>query len=358
MHPLLLLAPLGAHAAPADKTPPEVEPPVEDASLAWREHVRPRAYVETYVSFDSSMPEDHRRPQFLYSYARTTGVTVNLARLGAELDSPDVRGAALLAAGTFMEDNQGFEEPGLQNVNEAWVGVRLAGETWLDAGIFPSHLGAESAIGLASPTLTRSLTAENSPYYLAGFKVITAIGDNLELGVVGANGWQTIRQTTPPGLGGGTWVTWTPDDAVTLNWSTWVGYQQPEAQVRLFNDLYATVTLERLDLIAWVDVGAQGGAVWGGGNAQARGWLTENVGVSFRIERFSDPAGLVVQLDGTGTTLWGGSVGVDVALRPLLDDGSGQAMWRLEARTLRSERATFDGRPTNHAVTTSLAVGF
>ena len=75
----------------------------------------------------------------------------------------------------------------------------------------------------------------------------------------------------------------------SVNWSTWVGLQQPAGEVRVFNDVYAVASLERLDLIAWVDVGTQAGAVWGGGNVQARGWLTRSVGVSARAESFVDP---------------------------------------------------------------------
>lgn len=345
-----------------DALPPEQEPSAPPAPApptpAWTQHVKLRGYVDTYFSFDTAIPEDHRRPGFLYSYARTSGMTVNLALLGAEVDTPDVRGAALVMAGTFTEDNQGFEEPGLRNLYEARVGVRLAGRTWLDAGVFPSHLGAESAIGITNPTLTRSITAENSPYYLAGAKLSTAVGDSLKLGVVGANGWQSIRQSSPPSGGAGTWVTWTPSSPLTLNWSTWAGLQQPQGELRFFNDLTMTVSLDRLDLIAWVDVGTQGGDVWGGGNVQARGWLTQAVALCGRVENFTDPQGVIVQLEDAGTTLWGGSVGLDLALRPIREVGHGEAIWRIEARSLHSGRGTFAGSPWNHAVTTSLALGF
>jgi hypothetical protein len=42
---------------------------------------------------------------------------------------------------------------------------------WLDAGIMPSHIGFESAVSADCWTLTRSLLAENSPYYETGIKL-------------------------------------------------------------------------------------------------------------------------------------------------------------------------------------------
>lgn len=332
----------------------EAEPPRK----GWRDHVRVRGYVDAYAAFDAARTADHRRPGFLYSKARTEGVSVDLALLGAELDTRNVRAAATLMAGTFTEDNQGFEEPGLRNVYEARVGVRLGGRTWIDAGVFPSHLGAESAIGIDNPTLTRSLTAENSPYYLAGVKLGTAVGDQLELGVIGANGWQTIRQTSPPSIGGGSWVTWRPAQALTLNWSTWIGVEQPSGASRLFSDLYGVASFDRVDLIGWLDVGTQAGSSWGGGNLQVRTWLTSAIGVSGRLEHFRDPEGVVVQVDERGAVLSGGSVGLDLVPTGLLDLPEVEAMWRLEYRALHADRAMFEGSPWNHLLTTSLAAGF
>jgi len=36
---------------------------------------------------------------------------------------------------------------------------------WIDAGIFGSHIGIESAVGKDSWNSTRNISADNSPYY-------------------------------------------------------------------------------------------------------------------------------------------------------------------------------------------------
>lgn len=59
-------------------------------------------------------------------------------------------------------------EPGiLKNIYEANIGVKLSRkyDLWLDVGIIPSHIGSESAVSKDCYTLTRSIAAENSPYF-------------------------------------------------------------------------------------------------------------------------------------------------------------------------------------------------
>ena len=329
--------------------------PVTVPATAGAAEVQISAYIDTYAAFDSAMPADHRRPSFLFSHARTDGLTINQAVLGVALEGSELRAAAAGMAGTFAADNQGFEEPGLRNISEARVGLRLGGQTWLDAGVFPSHLGAEGALSIDSPTLTRSINAESSPYYLAGAKLSAPLGEQLQVGLLAANGWQTIRQTDPPSVGGGSWATYRPTGALTLNWSTWVGLQQPAGEARVFNDLYAVVSRDRLDLIAWVDVGTQAGAAWGGANLIARGWLRPGLALSGRLEHYRDPDGLIVQVNGAGALLSGASVGLDLAPARLQTPGRGEAMWRVEHRLLHANRDVFGDQPRDHLITTSLA---
>ncbi len=65
-------------------------------------------------------------------------------------------------------------EPGiLGNFYEGNVGIKLSenNNLWLDVGVFPSHIGFESAVGKDNWALTRSLNAENTPYFESGAKV-------------------------------------------------------------------------------------------------------------------------------------------------------------------------------------------
>ena len=316
--------------------------------------------IDVYFAYDLDRPADYRRPPFLYSFGRSQGAAINLGLLDAQYERGPVRASLGLMGGTFAQDNQGLEEPGMRNLYEAQIGLRLREGVWVDVGLFPSHVGAESAIGVENLSPTRSLTADNSPYYLAGARVTADLSDRVTLSGLLVNGWQAIQQPPGrPGVAGGTQLAWQATDAVSLNWGTWVGHEQPSGEVRLFSDLWAGLTLDRLDGIAWFDVGTQGGEVWSGSNLQGRYWLSELVGLGARVEHFSDPGGVVVAPDGQGVSLAGASVHLD--LRPDLGQDRAMALWRLEVRAFLADREIFGGpvsEKANLAVTTTVGLRF
>jgi hypothetical protein len=97
---------------------------------------------------------------------------------------------------------------------------------WIDAGIMPSHIGFESAIGKDCATLTWSILADNSPYYEAGVKIDITQKRKWYLRHVfkrlathPENWWQPNS---------GAQVTYKPSAKTTLNWSTYVGNEQPD----------------------------------------------------------------------------------------------------------------------------------
>ena len=62
-------------------------------------------------------------------------------------------------AGTYAQDNMVAEQGALRYINEANIGVKISENKnlWIDAGIMPSHIGWESAIGKDNYTLTEAL---------------------------------------------------------------------------------------------------------------------------------------------------------------------------------------------------------
>lgn len=59
----------------------------------------------------------------------------------------------------------------------------------------PSHIGFESAIGKDCWNLTRSILADNSPYYETGIKLgYTSKNEKLYLAGMYLNGWQRIQK--------------------------------------------------------------------------------------------------------------------------------------------------------------------
>lgn len=89
----------------------------------------------------------------------------------------------------------------------------------------PSHIGFESAISKDCWTLTRSILAENLPYYEAGTRLsYTTKNEKWYLIALLLNTGQRIRQepcNNKPAFG--TQATYSPTDRFSIKWSTFTG---------------------------------------------------------------------------------------------------------------------------------------
>lgn len=322
------------------------------------------AYAEVYFSYDLARPENNQRPPFLYNHTRTNEVAANLALVRASYTRSNVRAAVGLMAGTYAQYNLAAEPGALQHLYEATVGVRLSRtrDLWVDAGVFPSHIGSEGVIGADCPTLTRSLVAENSPYYEAGARLGYRPTAKWYMAAFLLNGWQQIQR--PVGwsrMAAGTQLQFQGAGGTTINWSTYAGAWGPDSlgATRLYSDLYATVKGDGSLSNIGFDLGlqqARPGAAWDGWLSAwgvhrqrfAKRWWA--VG---RMEYFLDDEAVVVA---GGLNALGISLGADVEIAP-------NVLWRVEARSLNDPDKRFtdaDGLPTssNWAFTTALCARF
>lgn len=149
-------------------------------------------FAEVYYQYDSNNPENNSRPGFIYSHHRNNEVNINLAFIKANYETEKLRANIALATRTYMNANYSEEQGVLKNIYEANIGFKISKNKniWIDAGVFPSHIGFESAIVKDNWTLTRSIAAENSPYFETGAKIsyTTDNGKWLMNGLI-VNGW-------------------------------------------------------------------------------------------------------------------------------------------------------------------------
>ena len=332
------------------------------------------AYAEAYYSFDLARPDDHLRPDFFYSFNRHNEVNLNMGMVKLAYAGRKVRGNFALMAGTYAQYNLAAEPELLRNVFQASAGLQLSAtkNLWLDVGILPSHIGFESAIGKDCWTLTRSLLAENTPYYEAGARVSYTSDDGkwYASGLL-LNGWQRITRVdgnNTPAVG--TQLTYRPNGRTTLNWSTFVGNDKPDSvsQLRIFNNIYAQLQItERFGVIMGCDIGveqAASGDSLATGQAGSGTWITpilipryrlgEKSYLAARLEYYQDEQGVIIAT-GTpnGFRTLGYSLNFDHWVNP-------NVLWRIEARSLSSEDPVFvdaDGGPsrTNTFFTASIA---
>lgn len=324
-------------------------------------------YLETYYCYDLAKPANHVRQPFLYSYNRHNEVNLNLGYIKLAYATEHIRAGIALMAGTYSNDNLAAEPGVLKNILEASTGFKISKNRnlWIDAGIFSSHIGFESAIGKDCWNLTRSLLAENSPYYESGAR-ISYSSDHGKWFISGLllNGWQRIYRrdgNNTPSFGHQ--LTFKPNSKITLNSSSFIGNDMPDSarQMRYFHDFYSQIQLhEKLAIIAGFDIGMQQQSknssdynTWYSPILILRASPCSNLSVAARVEYYSDPHGVIIA---TGTPNNFQTFGYSLNLDYLIHN---QVLWRVEGRGFSSKDKIFTMNDTpghnNVFLTTSLA---
>lgn len=327
-------------------------------------------YVETYYSYDFANPVNHERPSFFYNLNRHNEVNLNLGFLKVNYNTDKLRGNFALMAGTYSQYNLASEQGLLKNVFEANVGMKISKKNnlWIDVGIMPSHIGFESAISKDCWVLTRSILADNTPYYEAGVKLgHTSKNEKLYVAAMYLNGWQRIKRipgNQTPAFG--TQLTYKPNSKITLNWSTYAGNEQPDSlkQWRYFNNFYTHYLLNnKFGLIVGFDIGVQQQSkgsnsynAWYSPVLIARYSLTNKMRIAARGEYYTDEKAVIIA---TGTANGFQTVGFSLNFDYLPTDN---LLFRIEGRALSSKDKIFilDNNPSNknYFITSSLALNF
>lgn len=320
-------------------------------------------YMDAYYSYDFHKPANHERPAFMYNHNRHNEFNINLAYLKAAYNSSNIRANLSMMTGTYANANLAAETGVLKNIYEANIGVKLSEKTWLDVGVLPSHIGFESAVSKDCWTLTRSIMAENSPYYESGARLTYAPNDKWTLVGLVLNGWQRIRRVDDNNtLAFGTQITWKPNGSTTLNYSTFIGSDKPDSarQMRIFHNLYGIFQVnEKFGLTLGFDIGTEQKAK---GRSDVNVWyvpvligkytIGKKWAIAGRIENYTDKQGVIISNDFLTN---GFSANVDFS-------PASNAVFRIELRYLKAKNKIFTTEngvsDKNIFLTSSLAVSF
>lgn len=327
-------------------------------------------YVEAYHTYDFNKPVNNDRQAFFYSHNRHNEFNLNLGLLKGSYQAGRARVNLSLGVGTYMNANYTAEPEVLKNIYEANAGVKISKKKnlWVDAGIFASHIGFESAVSKDCWVLTRSMLADNSPYFESGAK-ITYTSNNDKWIVCGLllNGWQRIKRVDGnSALSYGTQLQYKPNSSVLINYSTFIGTDKPDSarQWRFFHNLYGIFNVTgKVGIITGVDIGSEQKAK---GSSLMNTWyspvlilkyaISGKWAVAARGEYYSDRNQVVItgsSANGFQTSAF--SLNLDYA-------PANNALIRIEARTLKSKDNVFTKENrfvnNNSFITSSIAVNF
>jgi hypothetical protein len=337
-----------------------------DSTLNDRAAFTVTGLVDVFYSYDFNQPATNYRQPFFYNHNRHNEFNLNLGLVRLAVDHTRYRGNIALHTGTYPADNYANEPDLLKNIFEANAGVSLSDEhnLWLDAGIFPSPIGFESPIPFDNTTLTRSILADNSPYYLTGARVMYTPNDAWMLMGMLTNGWQRIKRLEGNSLPSfSTQIQYTPNGNTTFNWSTFIGTDDPDStrRMRYFNNVYSLFQLTaKTDIIIGMDVGMQ---QINKGSSKYQWWyapivivrqaLTDKWSAAFRAEYYQDKDGIIIPAETpNGFRTTGLSMNMDY-------QPEGNILCRLEGRWLTSQDNMFTKNDqavsSNFFITASIA---
>ena len=334
------------------------------------DNIKISGYVETYYGYDFGNPLNHTRPSYVYSHNRTNEVNLNLGLIKFAYANQNTRGNVALMAGTYANANLAAEPNTLKNIYEANAGFKISKKKniWIDAGILPSHIGFESAIGKDCWSLTRSMLADNSPYFETGAKIsYNSNNEKLFLSVLVLNGWQRIQRVDGNNMPAfGHQLTYKPNANLTFNSSSFIGSDSPDStrQIRYFHNFYSILQLNKnFGVTVGFDIGAQQKSKgsndyfsWYSPVLIAKYSPTEKISLAARGEYYSDANGVIISsVNPNGFNAWSYSFNVDYAINSNL-------LWRIEAKGYNSKDKVFlkNDLPSsnNYLLSTALAMSF
>lgn len=321
-------------------------------------------FGELYYSYDFSEPANHEKANYLYNHKRHNELNLNILLLKCTYNNEVIRANGAVMVGNYAQYNLASEPVWARFINEANVGFKLSKKrnTWLDFGIFPSHIGFESVISSDCWTLTRSLLAENTPFYETGIRLSsTGKKEKFTWSFLALNGWQKIQKPdnqSYPALG--TQINYKPIKSLLFNYSNFIGSDKPDSlnSLRVFHNFYFTYNPERrICLTTGFDLGTETDHIsnkihtWHAAVLMTRIKLNESLSLNCRGEYYYDPEEVVIAT-GTenGFQTWGASMNIDYHFYEHL-------IYRLEGKYYNSRDVIYNyGQKENYTLTTALLI--
>jgi len=285
-------------------------------------------FVDVYYSNNLNNPASNTQPSFIYNHSYHNHTAVNLALIKANYENDQMRANIGLMTGTYAITNLAAEPSLFQNIYEANVGIKLFKKhnLWFDAGVLTSHIGYESAISKDCWTLTRSISAENSPYYHVGAELTyTTKNEKLAASLLYLNGWQHMQRIPAnSSLAGGWQIIYKPTKKISLTSCSFIGNDKPDTakQMRYFHDFYSTWQVtKKFGLLAGFDIGMEEKAkdtlnekynYWYTPVLIARYAFSDKFIMAARIENYTDKNHVIVSHKGAeGSGITGASINTD-----------------------------------------------
>ncbi|MFY0608121.1 MAG: porin [Cyclobacteriaceae bacterium] len=304
------------------------------------------AYIDTYYGYDFSDPLNNQR-YFVTQYDRQTEFALNHGWIGAEYEGEKLRANLALQVGSYPANNYAAEPQDYHRmIYNAYAGLKITENSWLDVGVFGGHFGAESALALERALLSPALSTEYTPYYQTGLRYTHQLGDNTEIIGVVLNGWQNIAETNNQ-KSVGLAINQKISDLISIGYGNYYGNESTVNGLdlmRLHNNFVLQITpMEALSIVASADYTRQNNSLTDQVsevtllNFIGEFALQEQWSVAGRFEYVKDQDGVLI----TGTN---GAVDMTVASLALNYRPTTDSSLKMEVKSYNGEAPNFVGQ--------------
>ncbi len=199
-------------------------------------------------NFSKSLTTNPIKPNYFVSYYDNDYLNINNITLqysrNENFNDGKFRFKFGLITGSYAYYNMINEPEGLKAFYESNVGYKLNKHWMIEYGLMSSHIGFESAMGIESHTATRSILADNSPYYENGFR-LTYQSKNKKLmaNLNMLDGWQMIvPKYNNQRRAWGHQAQFKPNKNITFNSSSYLGPSPTNfPKTRYFHNFYTQI---------------------------------------------------------------------------------------------------------------------
>jgi hypothetical protein len=257
-----------------------------------------------------------RLPEYMVSHVELNSPTVNLLLGKIAFDAKSWKGEFSMMSGTYSRDNLAHEIGVLKNINSMWLSYAPSETFDILAGIYSSHIGIESPIGKECMVPTRSIVADNSPYYQSGIR-IRHQSNNETYAIHLLNGWQRSSIDSLgilPAIG---YEFSASTEQLNYRFSGFLGKISHDTTegIRYYQHLGATYQLHpNINVSASLDMGLQQ-------KKEIQSWVFaplimgqwsvyESLKIHGRLEYYHDPEGMIIS-SMNGISGFGYSMGID-----------------------------------------------
>ena len=320
-------------------------------------------YNEIYYSQNLNDLNQTNKPNFLYNHKQENTLGINTLIGKISIKDSMIRGTFGMIFGAFAANNMSEEPSWARNLYEANFGFKIMKKhnVWFDLGLMNSHIGFESAVGADCWTLTRSILAENSPYYETGAKLsYTSNDEKIYIAALYLNGWQNIAKISAQSNHSlGAQFIWKPNDKFTFNYSNFFGNAQPDSNrnMRFYNNFYAIYEKSKWGFILGFDLGMDKNimgenGIWYSPLAIVKYKFNDNNTLAIRGEYFNDPKNIIIE-SGRILPIQLGSFSSNYDFRFLK-----RFLWRNEVKYFLGNQNLFNNNKNNFSITSSISVMF